>query len=131
MRDHHRNFCITKVSCAIGNAAPRNPGVPGGKFLYTAKIARNREGSQRSVAILKSSFSECPGLCGKTSIHILILTNSHNTIPAATEMFNECFIPNCGISMEPSQSFNTSSPTPLTSLPNTTASLLYCCGSNS
>ena len=30
-------------------------------------------------------------------------TRSHNTMPALTEILNECLVPNCGISMAPWQ----------------------------
>jgi hypothetical protein len=48
-------------------------------------------------------------------------THSQSTIPAATEILNECFIPSCGISIHPSQTVITSVATPSTSLPKTSA----------
>ena len=47
--------------------------------------------------------------------------NSQMTMPAVTDTLSECFVPNCGISMEPSQASTTCCCTPLTSLPSTTA----------
>lgn len=49
------------------------------------------------------------------------LWNCQRTTPTLTETFNECFVPNCGISRQKSHSSITSSPTPSTSLPNTNA----------
>ncbi|MFO7816337.1 MAG: hypothetical protein R6V39_01450, partial [Desulfovibrionales bacterium] len=43
------------------------------------------------------------------------LKTSHNTIPALTEMFSECFVPACGISTQISDMPTISSPTPYTS----------------
>ncbi len=43
-------------------------------------------------------------------------------MPALTEIFSECFMPDCGISIHPSASFITSASTPLTSFPKTSAS---------
>src|SRR5258705_752877 len=60
------------------------------------------------------------------NLYLCDLANSHRTIPAAIEIFNECFIPHWGISTLPSHSFNASSPTPLTSFPNTTTVLPEC-----
>ncbi len=39
---------------------------------------------------------------------IFVLTISHNTIPAAIELFNDCFIPNCGFSILSSYTTRTS-----------------------
>ena len=50
-----------------------------------------------------------------------ILANSQITIPAVTETLSECLVPNCGISIEPSQASTTCCCTPLTSLPRITA----------
>ena len=44
-------------------------------------------------------------------------------MPAAVAMFNECLVPICGISMQPSQSKMVSCSTPVTSLPKTRAVL--------
>ena len=52
----------------------------------------------------------------------LLLTSSHSTTPAATDTFNECFIPNCGISIHPSDKAIVDCSTPVTSLPKITAS---------
>ena len=50
-------------------------------------------------------FNSCNSLLSANRhLSSFILTNSHNTIPAAVEIFNECFIPNCGISIQPSHS---------------------------
>jgi diacylglycerol kinase family enzyme len=43
------------------------------------------------------------------------------TTPVVTEIFNECFVPNCGISKQTSAAFTTFCCTPLTSLPITIA----------
>ena len=51
--------------------------------------------------------------------------SSHITIPVLTETFNECFVPNCGISITSSHSDKTSSETPLTSLPITIAIVFF------
>ena len=42
-------------------------------------------------------------------------------MPAATEILKECFIPSCGISIQPSDAAITSDATPTTSLPKTSA----------
>ena len=47
--------------------------------------------------------------------------NSQMTIPAVTDTFNECFVPNCGISIAPSEASTTDCCTPFTSLPRITA----------
>ena len=41
----------------------------------------------------------------------------HSTIPAVTDMLNECLVPNCGISIQSSERSTTSCCTPFTSLP--------------
>src|SRR5882762_1954559 len=60
-----------------------------------------------------------------------VRTSSHKTIPAAIEIFNECFIPHCGISTLPSHKASASSPTPDTSFPKTTANRPECLIPNS
>ena len=50
-----------------------------------------------------------------------LLEKFHIIIPAATEMFNECLVPYCGISTEMSHCLITFSDTPVTSFPNTIA----------
>ena len=47
--------------------------------------------------------------------------SSHITMPAVTLTLRECFVPNCGISRQPSHASTTSWWTPFTSLPKTTA----------
>ena len=46
-------------------------------------------------------------------------------MPALTEMFNECFVPNCGISIVPLHIATAFCETPKTSLPKTTAYFLF------
>ena len=45
--------------------------------------------------------------------------SSHITMPAVTLTLRECFVPNCGISRQPSHASTTSWWTPFTSLPKT------------
>src|SRR2546428_4554453 len=53
-----------------------------------------------------------------------LVKKSHPTIPILTTILNECLVPNCGISMQPSTVFITASSTPFTSFPNTKAYFL-------
>src|SRR5690606_4041938 len=53
--------------------------------------------------------------------------NCHSMMPIVTETFNECLVPNCGISMQSSTICITSSDTPCTSFPNINAYLLSVC----